>query len=284
MRMRSCPRWASIMALLALLTGCDRGKPLADETSNNDAPAATQLADTTAPEPEPPVRLPEADNWTAAEALERLADDDPRTQISAAVRLVRLAEVTAFGIPDPLPNEIADLLTLRRIGSLGWALGWRGDVEHRLWAPVFIAPDGEIIQPFGDEEHDARVHVSRDTNLFPHLALTDSRVWVLRGEPALALAGESLRGARFAHTLEHGRAQVELHYAAAGELQSIAKWLWDPLEGAFLGPLADELPDKPGVLWELDIDDSDYLIPVGGHIPKPKLERPNAPEPVLPPM
>ena len=52
-------------------------------------------------------------------------------------------------------------------------------------------------------------------------------------------------------------------------MTQVGRYNWDPYEIAFSGPQCDKLPDPPGGQYELDLEASLALIPVGGVIPEP---------------
>lgn len=49
----------------------------------------------------------------------------------------------------------------------------------------------------------------------------------------------------------------------------VARYRWDVYENSFAGPAADKLPDPPGGRFEMDLEASEALLPVGGELPPP---------------
>jgi len=74
-------------------------------------------------------------------------------------------------------------------------------------------------------------------------------------------------------------AEDEEGKAGSAEPVEVARYTWDPWELAFTGPLSDKLPDPPGGLFELELEQSEALIPVGGVIPEPPPIPPPGPKP-----
>jgi hypothetical protein len=241
------------------------------------------------PQPEPSPLLPESEAWSREEALAKLGDGSAR--LSAAIRLVRLAEVAPLCVPDPLPPRIARRLRVVALSEALWALGWETADENRLRSPVLIDAAGEVTLPLqGVEEEVALLCCAEDAEVFPHLLFTPVRVLIVGDEVRPALVAKSPEGLEFELRSEdgypyvallwHGSAQVEGEDAPAvpGEPVEVARYKWDPWELAFSGPLSDKLPDPPGGLFELDLEQSEALIPVGGVIPEPPPIVPPKPE------
>jgi hypothetical protein len=232
------------------------------------------------PEPELNPVLPESESWSQDEALAKLADE--AMSLSAAVRLVRLAEATPLCVPDPLSPRIARRLRVVALSKSLWALGWKTPEDDRLRSPVLIDADGEVTLPVaGAEEEVALLCCAENAEVFPHLLIALTRVLIVGDELQSALVAKSPTGLSFELRSESGYPYVALMWHGAGaagdegqeaaraEPVEVARYQWDPWELAFMGPLSDKLPDPPGGLFELDLEESEALIPVGGVIPKP---------------
>jgi hypothetical protein len=232
--------------------------------------------------------VPEAETWSREEALAKLADE--AACVSAAVRLVRLAEVHPLCVPDPLPPKVARRLRVVALSEALWALGWETPDDHRLRLPVLIHAEGEVVVPLeGVEEEVALLCCAEDPELFPHLLIVPRRVMIVGDELQNALVAKSPAGLKFDVRCEDDYPYVALLWrgspaaveadgeeAGEGETEEIvkeevevARYKWDLWELAFLGPLSDKLPDPPGGVFELDLEQSEALIPVGGEIPEP---------------
>jgi hypothetical protein len=267
---------------LFALAGCS-----SDETSESRPasqpvaePTATQPAEPPAPEPEASPLLPESKTWACEEALAKLVDD--ATRLSAAVRLVRLSGVAPLCLPDPLPINIARRLRAVALSESRWALGLATTEERRLASPVLIDCDGEVTLPVeGIEEEVALLCCAQDAELFPHLLLVCDQMLIVGDELQSALVAKSPPGLYFGLHFDGDYPSVVLLWRpppsatneadepAPAEPVELARYKWDPWELAFSGPLCDELPDPPGGLFELDLELSEALIPVGGVLPEP---------------
>lgn len=276
------------LALLAV-TACD--KP----------PAATQPAVTPAtssapaPPSEPIVQPPkspiltESATWSKEIAIQKLtnAESDDAARISAAVRLIRLEETQPALLPDPLPDREAARLRILTLGEFGWVLGREGFETNRVAAPVLIRTTGEIVSPLdGAEEEVSQLIRSEDADRFPHVLLTPTRVLLIGEDVRPAIVARDLNGARLDHRVHDGNPVIAIELRrpspeeaatqAASQPAIIATYYWDPLELAFVGPGSDRLPDPPGGFFELDLEQSTALVPVGGEL-KP-VETPPAPK------
>ena len=144
------------------------------------------------------------------------------------------------------------------------------------------ASTGAVTLPVeGIEEEVALLCCAEDAELFPHLLLLPGEVFILGDELQPALVAKSPPGLRFDLLFENDYPYVALLWRtpptatdtarepAPGKLVELARYNWDPWELAFSGPLCDQLPDPPGGLFELDLELSEALIPVGGVLPEP---------------
>jgi hypothetical protein len=243
------------------------------------------------PEPEPSPILPESEGWSREQALAKLADE--ATRLSAAVRLVRLAEIAPLCVPDPLPPRVARRLRVVPLSDSLWALGWATTQENRLRLPVLIDATGAVTLPAeGAEEEAGVLCCSEDTDVFPHLLITPGHVTIVGDELRSALVAKSPTGLSFDLRFEDDWPYVALLWRAVTTTQSqpttsqpaqVARYKWDPWELAFMGALCDELPTPPGGLFELDLEQSAALIPVGGVIPEPPPIQPPEPAEEEPP-
>lgn len=275
-------RMGSCCAAFAL-GGCSSDEaPSPPASQPAAAVSATQPAQPPASQPEPELSplLPQSESWSREEALAKLASD--ATCVSAAVRLVRLARAAPLCVPDPLAADVARRLRVVALSESLWALGWGMPDERCLRLPVLIDGAGEVTLPLeGVEEEVALLCWAEDAEFFPHLLITPERVLIVGEELQSALvtrspAGLTLRlrnedGYPYVALLWHGPWVAEDGTAmpAGGEPLELARYRWDPWELAFLGPLSDRLPDPPGGLFELDLEQSEALIPIGGVIPEP---------------
>lgn len=256
-------------SLLGCALGCERGP--------QRAPATPSSAPSSQPAPEvasPPAPIPA---WTREDAAARLMDeaDSPL----AALRLVQLASVGDFATSQPLTPEMPGRIRVARLFDRLWALGWPGHAEGVLRAPVFIDATGGVTEPVdGAEQESSVLFVSPRPLAFPHLLITPSRVLlILPEERRVALVARDLRGARFAVREEGDYLYLALELPAEQEAALVARYKWDPLEEVFMGPASDQLPAPGEGKFELDLESSPGLIPVGGEIPEPAPVSPPVP-------
>jgi hypothetical protein len=218
--------------------------------------------------------------WSRAEACTHLGDGE--LGVSAAVRLVRLAELSPLCVPDELSDAHVRRLRLVPLGPGRRALGLadRKD-QRRLLAPVLIAADGEVTRlAEGTEEEAVVLCVSADADVFPHLAVLPQRVLMVGEDVVPAIVLEAEENVRFDLRQERGFSYIGLVLTGLAPAGEVARYRWDPYELAFMGPAADKLPDPPGGRFQIDLKASRRLEPVGGEIPEP--EPPKRPEPALP--
>jgi hypothetical protein len=222
---------------------------------------------------------PESLKWSLEEACGRLADQ--RLGVSAAVQLVRLAEVEALCVPSELTDDHVRRLRLLSLAEGRWALGLADrQSERQLRAPVLISNDGEVtLLAEGTEEEMLVLHLSEDTDLFPHLVTLPQRVLLVDEEVVPAMVLEPDQKVCFELRRERGFGYVALVLAQPGNRQEVARYRWDPYECMFVGPAADALPDPPGGKFEIDLELSEGLVPVGGEIPEPEPNQPKPPAP-----
>lgn len=278
--------------LVATIPGCDRAPnaPPARQPSASSAPASQPATASTRPVA-PPALVSESADWTRETCLEKLRSADgadaERVRRSAAVRLARIAKLSAMAVPDPLPDEWGGTLQVAALADDRWCLGVRDDDEQRYAMPLLIDAEGAVSVPAGEGEEEAAVLVvSDDADVFPHLLLSPTRVLLIEKSPRAALVAKALGGARFDCRRREGKwpyvalvvpnraasraAAPAAVGAANGEpaFVEVAMFRWDPDEQAFQGPGKDKLPDPPGGFFELDLHASKALIPVGGEIPE----------------
>ncbi len=275
-----------LLPLVGMAGSCSRsaGPPTKTAPPASSRPAGPPAPVTTGPA----VRLlPEAQSWSREEALAHLADESAR--LSAAVRLVRLSEAQPLVLPDPLPPANLGRLRVVKLSEVFWVLGWDTGDAWRLAAPILIDRAGAVSIPTDAAEEEASVLcISRDADLFPHLLLTPKRVLLVGDEIVTMLVGKALRGCRFAVRQEDGywylalvlpRSSIPASQPASAppgapsvsdaRVVEVARYEWDPYEEAFSGPALDQLPDPPGGDFELDVEASEGLVPVGGDLPQP---------------
>jgi hypothetical protein len=252
----------SSLGLLTLVIGCDR--------SSNSPPATRPAWQLATERPKLTVILPEAENWSAAEATARLLDN--QAGISAAVRLVHLCGLEPLCVPAGMTDATASCLRLVELSDELWALGLRDALSQNvLHAPVLVGRDGEVTQiAEGTEEELLRMHIAADPEVFPHLLISPRRVWMTRLPLAQALALDGPDCVGFCWREDGGFPYVGLLGGHNCNFAEITRYLWEPYEFAFTGPAMDALPDPPGGKFQLDLGNSPQLIPMGGEIPEPK--------------
>ncbi|MBU0639891.1 MAG: hypothetical protein KKB50_13565 [Planctomycetes bacterium] len=282
-------RYVASAAVFACLLGCRaRDEPATTPTSRPASAPTSQDAASAAPATDP--LLPESYEWSNAEARAALADPDKG--LSAAVRLVRLHDATPLCVPDPLTAAMATRLRVLRVPPEQWALGYSESSNERcLHSPILVEADGTVTAlAAGVDEELLRLYVSEDPDIFPHLLIWPQRVGILNApeETALALTppaedAEALCP-HFELRLEDGYACVVLALAGEAGPVDVARYAWDPYELSFLGPAANKLPEPFVGRFDLDMEASTALQPVGGEIPKPvQPKEPDEKEEELPP-
>ncbi len=271
---------SAVMLILAAALGCTRQQPPprpASAPSSYHSPATTAPATAPASRPAPHL-LPEAQHWSRTDALTHLTDET--TRLSAAVRLVRLAGAEPPIVPDPLPPKMIARLRVVRLSDTFWALGLATRNVRRLAAPLLIDKNGAVRRPLDPaEEKGSVLCISPDAELFPHLLLAPRRVLLVRDEVSVMLVGHALPGCGFDVRNKDGYWYLALVFRRADRASSqpasqpaqveVARYEWDPYEESFTGPARDKLPDPPGGDFELDVDASAGLVPVGGDLPEP---------------
>ena len=219
-------------------------------------------------EPESALIVPDSHDWPRAEAAARL--DDEGLSVSAAVRLVRLAEQRPLCVPPRLTDEHVRRLRLVNLDDQYWALGLADKQDpRRLRAPILLTADGDV-KPlaFGVAEELLVLHVADDPDIFPHLVALPWKVALLADglEPAMVL--EPDQKVRFDLRRQRGFPYVALLLNHDGQTSEVARYTWDPYELAFLGPAIDSLPDPPGGKFRIDVRASARLEPLGGEVPE----------------
>ncbi|MFO0840452.1 MAG: hypothetical protein U1D55_18240 [Phycisphaerae bacterium] len=239
-----------------MLGGCG-----GDGTPTPGKPTVATPATRPAPE-KPPIILPESRSWTREEALAALPDEKRR--VSAALRLVRLANVETPALPDPLPRDLAARLRFIAVSEDWLALGLE-DASNpaHLEAPILISRDGDVRLTPGVSE----LRLAEDLRLFPHLLIGPQRVFnaAFPEQPLLAL--KSPEKAAFALGSEPPRRYVAVVLQIDGQPVEVGKYGWDAIEGSFFGPAMDTLPDPPGGTFAINLPESHGLQPVGGILP-----------------
>lgn len=262
-------RLAISLTLAAL--GCNPPPP-------TGTPASMPAPPATAPVESP--LAPGAGQWSRDEAAQRLPDD--RLGISAAFRLTQLAGLTPDWAPVPLTPEAFEGARLRRLDDMRWIIGQ--EARGALRAPLLLLADGSVLPLVqGPEASLADFAPSEHPDSMPHVIVTPTRVLTLSAnapQPALSLRTPS--PALFRVQMQDGYARVALH---DGDGVELVTYRWDALEGVFMGPAAEALPDPPGGRFELDLSASPLLMPVGGDIADapPEPEIPATQPPAEPP-
>ena len=249
---------ACTLGLFALL--CWAGCRAKDEATTQPAPA-TQPALT--------LIAPQSLEWSTEEAAAMLEDE--QLGISAAVRLVRLAEVLPLCVPEELSDGLVRRLRLKRLTEERWALGLtdRKD-ERRLQTPLLISVEGDVaLLAEGTEEEVLVLHVAEDADVFPHLVMFPDRVLLVEDEIQTAIVLEPEQKVRFDLRKQDGYSYVALLLLQGRAPAEVAMFTWDPYELVFLGPAIDKLPDPPGGKFHVDLAASTRMEPQGGEIPEP---------------
>jgi hypothetical protein len=241
----------------AALSGCDRA-------ARDDAPTASQ------PATQPALTLlkPDRNTWTTAEAATHLSDD--ALALSAAIRLVDLAEQDPACVPKPITDAIAERLRLVRLNDTWWALGFAAADERTLHSPVLIAAEGAVERvATGGAEEWARLHIADDPDIFPHVVTLPTRVLIIEDEVQTAIALEPEQSVWFDLRRQDGFPYIALILTRPGKPEEVARYVWDPYELSFFGPQVDRLPTPPGGKFHIALDASQRLEPRGGELPEP---------------
>ena len=294
------------------LWGCDSGNQAANtpDKQTDDVPTPG-VSDKPQVAPRHPIEE-ESHEWSLEEALANL--EEPELGLSAAVRLVRLADVHVPMLPDPLPIEAARKLRLTALSDSAYALGVRDDDNDRLVrTPLLIDLEGDVTAP-GDEDEDEDemydLYVSRDGQVFPHLLVGRTTVMNAASPRDERVCLKTIDSLHFEVRQENGVDYLSLIHHADGEADEAhpdgdeaapldddppaaeaptsapttgsaprqaapegpieaARYQWDPFERMFIGPAADKLPPALKGRFELDLEASSWLQPVGGEIGEP---------------
>ena len=279
----------ALLTLALLLTcGCNQSPPQQPATQ----PAATPATASSPAEPSAAsaaaVPLPAGwDQWTRDEALSRLSQED--SAVSAALRLVRLAEVVTTLAPAELTATHLKSLRVMRVTERQFVFGFATDVDRLLRAALLIGADGAVTRLVeGDDEPFARFYVSQDAEVFPHLVVQPDRVTIWGEVRRVALVLKSGSGLRFDVHMHNEYPFVGLFTGLADSPTEATRYRWDPYELAFIGPQTDKLPPPAEGVFELDLSESQALVPEGGAIEPPKpienkpppQKQPTEPEPM----
>ena len=253
------------IGVLVALFGCDPTEP-ATPMSQPVVPVAEQTEPE--PPPPPPPALPEGmQEWTRADALQKLAQSEDAVERRGGA--IRLAQLNAQ-LPEQLSDDFVRRLGVSKLGDRGWGLGvsldsvGADDALTPLQMPVLLEVDGTPVQL--DYYADlAILYPNPAEGRLPDLLVTPTQVFVGMDEgwqPALG-AGD-LRGGWFTWDYNDGFPNVYVQHPEADE-RVIARYNWDVYETTFMGPLMQKAPDG---LMALDLNRSPLLIPVGGHVPR----------------
>jgi hypothetical protein len=250
--------WIAVSGVACCCIGCERGSSDDGGGEAEQGPLLTLIT-------------PGALAWTREAACEKLADEE--TGVSAAVRLAQLSEASPLCLPAELGDDLFSQLRLRALDDQNRVFGIAdAHRENCLRAPVIINVDGQVTRlAAGVEEEVLRLHLADDPDIFPHVLLYPDRVLIYdQGEfvPAIVLAPDQRR-VRFLLRRERGFPYVSLTLTSA-PAREVTRYLWDPYEFAFMGPAVDALPDPPGGKFEVDLESSSWLVPLGGELPEPK--------------
>ncbi len=252
---RSCWRKMLMCGALALVlpTGCERSSPTASPPSIASQPATR-----------PPSLLAEGyQNWSAAEAIERL--EDVSLAPSAALRLCQLAEDPPAWFQPDAHEALLPRIRVVRLGSEALALGLDGGAPRKLAATVAVLPAGELVPlaPRPEVEALSRLHLSRDTEVFPHVLTAPGALLIVlptgRAEPALVLRDEP--PAWFELGEKNGFPYIRLLTIDRGRCVDIAAYRWDPYEQSFFGPASAPATWPAGARIRLDLEASKRVEP-----------------------
>lgn len=274
------------MAQAAWIAGCSKPTAPPPATTQPTSTSAASARDVTVD----PERIPLArgwDSWSRDEALARLAAD--QDAISAALRLVRLAEARSPATDEPLSAATVRGLRVLRVGEQRWAIGSAGPAPREIRSPLVIESTGVVARPM-DDPGEATLFVAEDPEVFPHLLVDRTSVTIYGDAPRRALTLKTGEALHFEVRTRNEFPYVSLaltEHSDDGQPIQAAEYRWDPFELAFAGPLSDKLPPPHEGRFELDLAQSRALIPVGGEIevkpadpPKRQPDRPVEPEPL----
>ncbi len=280
-RMNILPRdrgvWTAGALLALAFPGCNPPPGPAGGAAASPASPASASA------PAPVSALPE---WSKGEALTRLSDE--KLSLAAAIRLVRLSGRSTLAVPAQGPPPQG--LKVVKLSPDCWCIGHAAE-HDRLSAPVLIHRDGTVELPFeGFEEEVGVLSCSANTDRFPHLFVSPTRVRILRPEGLLdALACADRAGGRFAARHDGDYPYLALLAPSPatepedrGRLlpDEAARYEWDGYESVFMGPALDLMPGG-SEKFEMDLSASGAFVPVGGRFPEPR--QANTPRPPAPP-
>ncbi len=257
-----------IAALAAVWAGgCRSNDQPTTQAAKNTKPALTLIAR-------------DSLKWSREEACAKLADE--KLGVSAAVRLVRLAEATPLCVPAELTDEHVRQLRLVRLSEQRWALGLADkQSEQRLRTPVLISTAGDVLLPAeGVDEELLVLCIAKDPDIFPHLLVLPERVLLIDEQIVPALVLDADQSVRFEPREHKGYPYIGLVLNRGGKLLEVDRYVWMTDELAFEGPAADKLPDPPGGIFRMDLKASKRFVPVGGQVPETKPiapERPGGP-------
>ncbi len=251
-------RYVPIAALLAALAGCESDAPKDAANRTAAQPAEVRPGDR-------PAKLAAGwDTWDVFSAVQRL--DDEVAGVSAAVRLVRLAELESIAAPEPLLAGAYARLALQKLGPDLWVLGLR-DRAKNLRAPLLIDAAGDVRLAVDGPDEELAVFCAADEEYsFPHLVLTPTRVILVEEPLREAIVLNQVSGLRFQVEREDGAPVLVLAPTAepVGGERPLARYTWDAFESTFMGPATTTFPD--GRYFSVDLSASRGLIPVGGQI------------------
>lgn len=280
------PAAVTLLAVCALAGGCDRGQQQPRPTTQSDTAVVPAAREQPAPAQPPLPLIAGYESWTIEQVVQRLKD--PAGAVSAAIRAVRLSGQWPLCVPDPLPVDYARHLAVVALNEHWWALGLPDEKRRRWRQPVLIAADGSVVCPTGGlEEELSCLYISPDADIFPHLIITPTRVIRIGDQVVRSLAAVRLDGAWFAWEYNDGYPFVSIDVTGNdGQPIEVARYTWDVYEEQFMGPQIEDIPDPPGGRVELDLDQSQDLIPVGGVLPEPEPtpEEEDEPPPQVPPF
>ena len=174
-RLRHSATGLACVAGLLAAAGCQRDEQ--QHTQTQPAPPAKAV------QPKLTVIAPESAEWSREEAVLLLPDE--ALGVSAAVRLVRLAEASPLCVPADLTDATARRLRLVPLADDLWALGLRARRNERvLHTPLLIGQGGAVyVVADGTEEEALLLHISANAEIFPHLLTSPERILLAADPP-----------------------------------------------------------------------------------------------------
>lgn len=266
---------AAVVAAAAI--GCDPSapKPAGSGGARGDSAASLRTAQPGAERRlKSTALIPDSHTWSREQAIAQL--NDHRGARSAAVRLARLAELDTLLLPAEPSEQQLLRLTVRSLGESGFVCGLGDRKDSRVvYAPFWVLASGDTrVLASGVGEELLFVRVSEDTDIIPHVVVGPERVSVfdagaLRPAIVLGLAPEM----RMDCAVIDDEPTVVLRWMGDRGAPVVARYDWSAAEQAFVGPAAQTLAPPYAGRFEMDLELSELLEPVGGDMPAPRENR-----------